>query len=285
MLEYKYTQKEMEKEYFRIKNEEGDFKRNPNTNRIVLTYQPHFFKRENELWEDPKIREKLTANRVKYLSEAKNKQLTDKDLSEKELLRGFKISGIHRSYSHHSPFWIKAFIEKYDVKSIYDPCGGWGHRLLGAMKIPYIYNDADSRSVSGVKNITSNFFLKNKYFYHANAADITPKEDYEAVFTCPPYYDREKYYGEYDSLKGDKSYFEWLQTWWSPLIKVSMKPGVRLFSFIMSNEYKDEMKEACENEGLTFVEEISVGSYESLDHFQRTKSSNHKREFCIIFKR
>ena len=105
MLSYSYTEAEMLSEFKYIKTEKGSFTRNCDSNKIVLTFQPHFYEKENELWEDPVIQQKLLENRKKYLGK--------ENLTEKEILRGFRISGIYKGFSHHSSYWIKAFIEKY----------------------------------------------------------------------------------------------------------------------------------------------------------------------------
>ncbi|MBW2986724.1 very short patch repair endonuclease, partial [Candidatus Woesearchaeota archaeon] len=140
-LIYFQSQDRLNSEMNNIFLKPGCFDGIPQQNRIVLMYQPHFYEREKELWKDEKIRKKLIENRCKYLNKSEN------ELTNNELLRGFKISGIVYGYSQFSPLWIKAFIEKYNVTSIYDPCAGWGHRLLGASKIKYIANDIDERTV------------------------------------------------------------------------------------------------------------------------------------------
>jgi hypothetical protein len=279
-LEYKYTEEEMRREFNKIRNTEGDYLKNPLNNKIILTYQPHFYEYENYLYKtDPIIRRKLIENRIKYLNK-KEYELTDK-----ELLRGFKISGIHYGFSHFSSFWIKAFIKEFNINSVYDFCGGWGHRLLGAMNIDYIYNDIDKRTYNNCKKIFNDFdFLnKNKIFYNEDCSEFIPKEVYDAVLTCPPYYTTEIYNYKNTSTEKYSDYSNWLDTWWRLSIKNSVKNCKKYFSFVINNVYKEDMKSICIEEGLKFMREVELGSNKNLNHFQRSSNNVKKGEFLLIF--
>ena len=94
-------------------------------NNIVLKHQPHFFDRQYKLWQNKDIRLRIIKNREKNLNKPADQ------MSSKELLRGFGLMGICKSYSYFSPFWLSKFIEQFNATTVYDPCGGWGHRLLG----------------------------------------------------------------------------------------------------------------------------------------------------------
>jgi len=189
-LPLNYPEKVCRGEFSRISKHKGNFSSNTHQNKIIKFFQPHFYRKERELWNHPKIREKLVTNREKY-------KFKDKiDITSRQYLQGFKISGIHVGYSFFSPLWVKSFIDKYKIKSIYDPCMGWGHRLLGAQDITYIGNDSCPETYQGNKNISKYFDLKDKTFYNQPAEDLIPEEPYDAVFTCPPYFDTEIYSGD-----------------------------------------------------------------------------------------
>ncbi len=267
MLEYKYNKESIQKELKKIKNNPGNFLKLPNTNKIVLTYQPHFYEKEKELFSlNPIIRRKLIENRCNFLDKEEN------ELTDKEILRGFKISGIYYGFSHFSPFWIKAFIEKYNIKSIYDPCGGWGHRLLGAYNIKYIYNDINIKTFNGVNNIIRDFNIQNKITYNNDSSLFTPEEDYECVFTCPPYYNTEVYEKPFLSFK------EYIY-WWHKTINKSLKKPVKYFVFVIDNKLKEYLKICCIDKHMIFVEEIKLGRKKS--HFQKQINNN---EFLVIYK-
>lgn len=131
--------------------------------KCILYFQwKEFYKNELTLWNNNEnnIQEKLFNNRLKYINKSKYK------LSNLEILRGLKISGLcNNMFSHFSPLWLKAFIEQNNIKSIYDPCGGWGHRLIATNKIKYIYiMILIQQHTKIVKNFQIFYNLKIKYF-------------------------------------------------------------------------------------------------------------------------
>ena len=159
-------------------------------NEIVKFFQQSvFFKREREIWKnDPIKRLKLIANRVKYL----NKDMDE--LTHCDILNGFKRSGMMYGYSHFNPLWFKWFIDRYNVKSCYDCCGGWGHRLLGGLSLDrYIYNDMSAGIKSNVDEMIRHFKIGNTVTYCQDARSFVPIENFDAMFTCPPYMNIERY--------------------------------------------------------------------------------------------
>lgn len=272
-----FSEETLQTEFKNIAEFDGDFSRTPNQNRTIKKFQPHFYRHERELWNHPTIRENLIANREKYKFKPKE------DLTNQEILAGFKISGIHVGYSFFSPLWIKAFIARYSIKSIYDPCMGWGHRLLGANDITYIGNDVCQETYEGNIDISNYFKMENKTFYNYPAEEFIPSESYEAVFTCPPYFDVESYDGEDTSTEKYKDYDSWLNVWWRKVVKNCLVNSPKYFSFVINNKYKEDMKRVCVEEGLLFFEEISVGK-NNKNHFQRVSENSFKGEALLVFK-
>lgn len=192
------------REFEVFKRTPGNIHAQPNQNKIVLYFQQdEFYKIEKVLFsENRDLRNKLIKNREKYLFK------TAEELSDFELLRGFKISGIHQSYSHFSPLWTKWFAEKYGLTYVADPFGGWGHHMIGfaAAGCNYIYNDLSHETVEGVRRI--NDFLGTKYeILEGDAKDFIIPSTCDAVFMCPPYFNLEIYEcgafnsrAEYDGL-------------------------------------------------------------------------------------
>ena len=266
-LVYSYTQEECLREWKKLRITPGNYSAAPANNRIVLTSQPHFFHIEKQLYKDPLIREKLIANRKKYLY--KN------SFNHRELLRGFKISGLHIGYSHFSPLWIKKFIEDFNITSIYDPCGGWGHRLVGATaaNISYTYNDKWKQSYEGAKNI-AHLINSSARIYNNDCTNFTPVEDYTCVFTCPPYYNVELY-----SDTGFKTIEEY-KLFITNLFKCSIKPSVTTIGIVINNTFKDIIHECIPN-NYTFKAEITLGSTKSISHFN--KSNSTKSELLLVF--
>lgn len=156
---------------------------------IVKYYQQDmFYKKEKELWDDSKIKRKLIDNRVKYLNKPKE------ELTTNDILTGFKRSFIYYGYSAFNPMWIKWFHEKYYSKVCYDPCGGWGHRVLGSFNIDkYIYNDLSEGTYNNVCRMIDELHINNVDVYNNDCRDFMPLDDFDTMFTCPPYYNVEEY--------------------------------------------------------------------------------------------
>lgn len=269
-LDPSYSLEERIREFELTLETKGDYMKVPYSNKLVLSYQPHFYEAEKKLWKKSETKEFIFNNRKKYLGKEKD------ELTDREILRAFKISGIHYGFSHFSPFWIKKFIEDFGVKSIYDPCGGWGHRLLGAWEIDYYYNDIDERTYNGVVGIyeeLKNFEGGAKKFFNEDASSFSPDVSYEAVFTCPPYFDTEEYTWENTSVKKYPDYSDWLNVWWRNVVKKT-NPS-KYFAFVISRDYKDDMTKVVEEEGYRLIGEVILGKSKS--HY--TSGNN---EFLMI---
>jgi len=277
-LEYSYDIKILEKELMNYYHNSGYYNSRPLYNRIVLNFQSTFYKEEKELWKDIEIKEKVIKNRVKYLNKS------EKEVTTPELLSGFKKSGIYYGYSHFSPYWIKTFIKEYKINSILDICGGWGHRYLGSLHIPYIYNDCDSDKYRDMiiidKFCNSKIKLPNKIFLNKDCSTFkfNEKYDYDCVFTCPPYFDTELYNGQNDSYNQYSNYNDWLGIWWRKSIKNSIHNKLRYFAFIISNKYKEDMIKICKGEGLELKREIKIGN-KSGSHLSKNIKN---QEYLII---
>jgi len=283
-----FTEIECEEEFKNVINKPGKYNSNACYNKNIINFQKHFYKVENELWEDQEIRKRIVKNRMYYLNAKHGKSAgieKPENLNDKEILRGFKISGEHIGFSHFSPLWIKAFIEEFNVKSIYDFCGGWGQRLIGAWHIDYYYNDIEEETVYGVINIFNKYEKLNngkKLFFNKDSSEFIPDFEYDSVFTCPPYWTTEKYFCKNTSTKKFDNYNDWLNIWWRKSIKNSLTKCRRYFSFVINNNYKYDMNRICEEEGLKFLCERRVG-VRALNHFQRSVNNSFKGESIQIF--
>lgn len=220
-LELKYSDSELLNEYNLICKNSGNLLKSPSHNKIVLNFQKHFYKKENELYKNnPIIRRKLIQNRIKYLNKSEN------ELTNRELLSGFKISGIHKSYSFFSPFWFKYFIEKYNIKSVYDPFGGWGHRLLGSKNLDlYVYNDISKETVNGIKEIIKFLNISNTKVYNEDSQFFTPSEQCDALFMCPPYDNLEIYNNKIENFEN--------------LLKNVLKYKCKFYGIIIKENYEN----------------------------------------------
>tara|TARA_R100000951_G_scaffold106089_1_gene100350 strand:+ start:5326 stop:6867 length:1542 start_codon:yes stop_codon:yes gene_type:complete len=265
-LKLVFTEKELQGEAVIIKSREGTYNARCTQNKIILTYQPHFYDRERELFENENIRHNLIGNRQQYL----NKDV----ITPIELLRGFGISGIHKGYSFFSPLWVKQFVVDHSPSVVYDPCGGWGHRLLGFgfSNIPYIYNDIWEKSCTGAVKIANKFNF-DCTVHHNDCRSFTPDIDYDTIFTCPPYYNIEIYSeGAYESINEFERFLH-------DMLASAVKPSVNTIGIVMSDKFEDELIRSLP-QSFELADKHIVGQKPG-SHLGRSTSN----QYIYIFKR
>ena len=280
-----YSDKVLLREWQLIKEQNYGYESHSSWNKLIKQFQfKEFYKMELKLWEENNfyqglpLRSWIYANRKKYIGKGYG------GLSQAEVLRAFKISGIYIGYSFHSPFYIKQFIKDYSIKSIYDPCGGWGHRLLGACaaSCKYIYNDINLATMQNCTKLAKYLDLQNVSFNYKDAASFTPIDNYEAVFTCPPYYNTELY-----SKCGAEnlSYKDFLQ-WWKYVVTKSCidKSSCKYFAFIINHVYEEDMLKICLDLGLFLINSHILGSSRASGHLLFNKHQQKYEKLLILSK-
>lgn len=86
--------------------------------------------------------------------------------------------------------------------TVYDPCGGWGGRMLGFLASDckeYICCDPSSKTAQGLKQLAKTFSYVGKHIevLEQGAETYTPQaKSVDVVFTSPPYFDNEHYCNE-----------------------------------------------------------------------------------------
>ena len=195
------------------------------------------------------------------------------ELTTDDLLLGFKRSGLYVGYSHFNPLIFKYFIEKYDIKKCYDPCGGWGHRLLGACNLEkYIYNDLSQSTYNNVKRIIHDLKIKNVVAYNNDARNFIPNENFDAMFTCPPYYNLESYEcGDFESYEEYEKFIESLfNVFYS-------KESCKIFGIVIREDYLNEkFKNKC-------TESFVINNKNS-KHLTSTTNHINKEKLYIFIK-
>ena len=263
-----YDYEKIINEYSYYKNKEGNLNGSTSYNFIVKYYQQDiFFKNENELIKNHDIREKLISNRCKYLSKFRN------DLTTSDLLLGFKRSGIYYGYSHFNPLIFKFFIEKYNIKKCYDPTGGWGHRLLGCNELEmYIYNDLSKTIYNNAKRIAKDLNINNAIFYNNDANNFVPNYEFDAMFTCPPYYNIEEY--ECKNFENIEEYDQFIDNIFNVFYN---KKSCKIFGLVIREDLLDDKyKNQC-------IESFEINNKKSKHLTSGTK--HNKKEYLYIFKK
>lgn len=249
--------------------------------RFVKYYQfDVFYERELKLWSDnddfrgKPLHDYLYENRLKYIGKAAD------ELTDAEILRGLTISGVLKSYTVFDASVMKDVIKDYDIKSVYDPCAGWGERMLccNAEKISYMGVDINPNLDDGYRRMIDELRLKDCQFVVGDSASISISGDFDAVITCPPYHNVEHYS---DIGIENSSYDEFLDWWKQVVMNSKTNCHVRYFCFQINQKYRADMIDIVEDCGFSLIDARTYKTNKS-SHFTRKSGVNEKKEFEVM---
>lgn len=241
-LSWEPTYEELEQEFFWYLDHPGKCSAYCSHNKIVKAFQQdEFYCVEKELWKHDSVKVQLIENRCKYLNK-KPEELTTYDI-----LSGFKKSGIYYGYSGFNPLLAKWFFKEFNTQICYDPCGGWGHRMLGATEIKkYIYNDLSVPVCKNVLDIKNTFDFYNCEINCNDARVFIPTDEFDTMFTCPPYFNLEMYAcGEFSC---QKEFDEFLDSLFD---KFQQKESCRVFGMVMREDLLGKHNDCTQKIKLT----------------------------------
>lgn len=153
--------------------------------------------------------------------------------------RGMSITRLAPTVSIFTPSLAKKLINKYlqDCKTIVDPFSGFSGRLLGAVACgkSYAGKDLNAKHVQESNEIIK---YKNAQNCSVSVEDILKKENiesFDALFTCPPYSDKENWNGTKDISKSCDG--------WIDICMQTYKCKKYLFVVDETEKYKDNIVE------------------------------------------
>lgn len=236
-----------------------------------------FYKRELELWNENQLRHGkwgtvqafLYANRYKYLNKLPN-QLTDR-----MLLRAFRISGLHMGYTSFNSALMRQVIEKYNVKSIYDPCAGWGERMMtcGKLGVSYEGCDINSELFDGYKKLCALIDGFKPVLHNNDSVNQLVTGDADAIITCPPYKDIEVYSENGAENLSDEEF----AAWWGEVVKNCSYSNVKVLAVQTNQACRSVFADALVAQGWQLKEELVFDNNQK-SHFHRV-SGMTKREY------
>lgn len=244
-----------------------------------------FYKRELELWNTNPLRKGkwgtvqafLYANRYKYLNKLPH------ELTDRMLLRAFRISGLHMGYTSFNSTLMRQVIEKYNVKSIYDPCAGWGERMMSCGKLGVSYEgcDINSELFEGYKKLYELIDGFKPVLHNNDSANQLVAGDADAIITCPPYKGIEVYSENGAENLSDEEF----AAWWGDVVKNCSYSNVKVFAVQTNQACRSVFMDALEKQGWTFKEELVFDNNQK-SHFHRV-SGMTKREYesMLVFTR
>ena len=244
-----------------------------------------FYKRELELWNENPLRNGkwgtvqafLYANRYKYLNKLPH------ELTDRMLLRAFRISGLHMGYTSFNSSLMRQVIEKYNVKSVYDPCAGWGERMMtcGKLGVKYEGCDINSELFDGYKKLYELIDGFNPVLHNNDSANQLVVSDADAIITCPPYKNIEVYSDNGAENLSDEEF----AAWWSKVVENCSISQAKVFAVQTNQACRKVFEDALEEYGWQFKEELLFDNNQK-SHFHRV-SGMTKREYesMLVFAR
>lgn len=244
-----------------------------------------FYKRELELWNTNPLRNGkwgtvqafLYANRYKYLNKLPN-QLTDR-----MLLRAFRISGLHMGYTSFNSSLMRQVIEKYTVKSVYDPCAGWGERMMtcGKLGITYEGCDINSELFEGYKKLYELIDGFKPVLHNNDSANQLVTGDADAIITCPPYKGIEVYSDNGAENLSDEDF----AAWWSDVVKNCSISQAKVFAVQTNQACRGVFEDVLVAQGWQLKEELVFDNNQK-SHFHRSNGNDkHEYESMLVFVR
>lgn len=244
-----------------------------------------FYKRELELWNTNPLRSGkwgtvqafLYANRYKYLNKLPH------ELTDRMLLRAFRISGLHMGYTSFNSSLMRQVIEKYNVKSVYDPCAGWGERMMtcGKLGVSYEGCDINSELFEGYKKLYELIDGFKPVLHNNDSANQLVTGDADAIITCPPYKGIEVYSDNGAENLSDEDF----AAWWGDVVKNCSFSKAKVFAVQTNQACRSVFEDALAEQGWTFKEELVFDNNQK-SHFHRV-SGMTKREYesVLVFVR
>ena len=244
-----------------------------------------FYKRELELWNKNPLRHGkwgtvqafLYANRYKYLNKLPH------ELTDRMLLRAFRISGLHMGYTSFNSALMRQVIEKYNVKSVYDPCAGWGERMMtcGKLGVSYEGCDINSELFDGYEKLAKLIDGFKPVLHNNDSANQLVTTNVDAVITCPPYKDIEVYSDNGAENLSDEDF----AAWWSDVVKNCSFSKAKVFAVQTNQACRSVFADALVAQGWQLKEELVFDNNQK-SHFHRV-SGMTKREYesMLVFTR
>lgn len=245
-----------------------------------------FYARELQMWEADEVhhrkwgrlRARLLANRLHYLGRLPESAL--------EVVRGLAISGEIRSYSTFVNTAMTAVLDQYKPMSLYDPCSGWGERMLTCAQrgVTYTGTDISKAVIQAHQSLINRLGLTHADVTLGDSATRDMRGGtHEMVLTCPPYGSTEVYTKNGAENLDDEAFLDW----WGSVVRMSVAPSTRVFAFQISEKWRQRMTTVAQDglgEGWRLADEIDASTSDS--HFQRAQSTTKRRgETMVVFER
>lgn len=248
-----------------------------NLSAVVKNYNfDIFYENEINLWNNNADYKNLTLQAFLYYNRLKYIGKLPHELSDMEILRAFTIAGIRKGYTVFDASLMNIIATKYNIKSVCDPCAGWGERMLYCYhnNIAYHGIDINAKLQKGYNNMITDFNMTEQVIETADSALCNISGNYDAVITCPPYGNIEIYSKNGSENLDNNAFLDW----WHQVVLNCDKTGIKYFCFQINQKYRNNMLKIVENCNYKLIDELQFNNNKS-SHFTRKGENNIKKEF------
>lgn len=145
-----------------------------------------------------------------------------------ELKRGIYFCCGPTKNTMYRPHLSKIINTHLDVKSVLDPCAGWGGRMLGTIASGnrYIGFEPNVETYENLNKLVDFLYIHDKVLLYNDVAENMNRYDFEnvdMVLTSPPYFNLEIYSEDKRQSENKyQTYDEWRTEWLTDVIQKSI---------------------------------------------------------------
>ena len=171
----------------------------------------------------------------------------------------------------------KAIVTIFGAKHVFDPCAGWGGRMLGTLAADddttYTGCEPDPATAAGLRAILSDPAIPASRRSAARILELPAEsalptlvaEKFDMILTSPPYFNLELYNGDAQSTAQYPTWSSWVDNWLRPVIHTALarlrEGGVSCWSvknFKSDRNYPlaDTVKSIHEETGFVLVRTV-----------------------------
>jgi len=252
---------------------------------LCWSYHPHHWdikcgtsKTPMQVFLDDKLLDKSIKKRMKSGSH----------INEAMMRKTFKVSGGAQTVSNFRPSVARWIYDKYGGDKVFDPCMGFGGRLIGAISSPKVKHyegcDPNTKTFDGLSKMAKNLQDTTKVVLNNIVVEeYEPKDTFDLVFTSPPYFDTEKYSEEEtQSYLKFPTYEKWLNGFLRKLVENSID-SLNKGGYFIINIANTKRATTLENDFLEIMKSYDMSLEKTLNMTLSKQHSGGQFKYEPIF--
>ena len=203
------------------------------------------------------------------------------------------VSGMHNP-TFYRPHLARQIIHSTGIfnGSLFDPCAGWGGRMLGTVSAGwhYIGCEPNVTTYNHLLEIIEFLDISHKVTLHNipyEDLDLTTVGKVDVVLTSPPFFDLEIYTNDStQSYARHSSYDNWLTNWYQPMLENNMtllsNNGLSCYNVMdgLCKDIVDHTVQKHEKHGFKMVNHLGIDS-----PFVNYKKKLNKKDLTYVFQK